>query len=198
MKENLEEIETLEDAREANGSVMKRVLTPYVLLGGALAFVPEQFAATLPYIKEIADGMSHLLPAINSIPQTSPYPATMRLYLVVMWLCVPWFTVRMAYSYELNSGVYEQSYPRLWLVFFLFIPFIYLIVYYIGLESISLDELSHMVTNRGKSMYLIFTQFRVGTALMGTLLFWVSTVVISWEIITAHIIVSKYISEKFN
>ncbi len=198
MNDENSDVFTEEDARTANGIAIKKVLRPYVLLGVILAFVPEQMAASIPYLKDIADVMSHLLPAINGIPQVSAYPSSMRLYLVVMWLCMPWFAVRMAFSWAILPGRNWENRASLIRLFLLSTGITLMFIYYIGLDVISEKDIEQMVLNRGKGMFLLFTQFRIGTALMGTLLFWISSIVISWQVLILHTLMSGYVSKEVN
>ena len=162
-----------------------------MLLGVVLAFVPEKIAAGVPYIGSVVEGLESIFPAIYSLSGISPYPATMQLYLIVMWISVFCFSIKLSSCWA--DSIAGTSFLKLFgvCVVGFFMPLLFF--FFLGIHEYSIERFHDIPLSRGKALISALTQYRLGTALLGSMMFCTFAAVFSLEINALRLFFKKYV-----
>lgn len=177
--------------RAGSDRALFKTLKWYVLLGVGIICIPENISESILEISSMDEFFIDFLPAISSLSQLSPYPSTMQLYLVMMWLLVFLFSIKILPCWDVH--IFRMSFLRLLLSCFIFLPIPLLFGYSFGFHEFSIEKFHNMSFGRGKSLVSALTQFRFGTATAGSIIFCTLAAAFSIEIYLLKFFVNKYI-----
>src|SRR5438874_6511185 len=78
------------ECKRRNWFAIRKVLGFYFAIGAAIALlIPESLAESLTLLSRLAIALGNWIPAIPRFSSVSPFPETMRLFMLAMWIGFP-------------------------------------------------------------------------------------------------------------
>jgi hypothetical protein len=180
--------DTEAEARRLNGLALKKALGFYFAMGAGIALlVPESVAASLPLIRSATDLLGEWIPAIGRYAMVSPFPETMRLYMLAMWLGLPFAIYRLTCSWTFSETLLNLRFliklKTLGLILIGLAIAGYFIVFFF---DVSRESVLHG-SGRGGLMVRTLTQTRIGLACFGNVIFCIVAMLAAITVRLVHV-----------